>query len=82
MGALPPVLNLHQVERPAVAAERMEIRVAEPAPADEADAELSEPWVRHRNSSSSMPSIWLNWRMGGIVASPTPMVPISSDSTA
>src|SRR6267154_930737 len=38
------------------------------------------PRVLRRNSSSSIPSAWLNRRIGGIVASPTPMMPISGDS--
>src|SRR5687767_12493728 len=38
--------------------------------------------VSRTNSSSSSPRMWLKWRIGGIVASPTPTVPISSDSTS
>ena len=43
---------------------------------------LKVPCVARRNSFSSMPSIALNSRSVGIVASPTPTVPISSDSTS
>src|SRR5688572_6415147 len=41
---------------------------------------LYEPLVRRMNSNSSRPSNWLNFLIGGIVASPTPTMPISSDS--
>src|SRR5882672_1010333 len=41
---------------------------------------LMVPWVLRRNSSSLMPSALLNKRIGGIVASPTPTVPMSGDS--
>src|SRR5688572_19380541 len=41
---------------------------------------LYEPRVRRMNSNSSRPSILLKCLMGGIVASPTPTMPISSDS--
>src|SRR6187549_3150602 len=41
---------------------------------------LYEPWVRRMNSNSSRPNAWLNFLIGGIVASPTPTMPISSDS--
>src|SRR6187551_1725835 len=43
---------------------------------------LNVPRVARRNSSSSMPRIRLKETMCGIVASPTPMMPISSDSTS
>jgi hypothetical protein len=51
------------------------------APADEFDPQLEAALVRARNARSSMPRVWLNMRIGGIVASPTPIVPISSLST-
>src|SRR3984957_9910110 len=38
--------------------------------------------VSRMNSRSSRPMIWLNQWIVGIVASPTPMMPISSDSTS
>ena len=38
-------------------------------------------WVSLKNSFSSNPMYWLNIWIGGIVASPTPTMPISSDST-
>src|SRR3569833_1675808 len=41
---------------------------------------LKVAWVRAMNSRSSIPSRWLKLRMWGMVASPTPTVPISSDS--
>src|SRR3954467_6104899 len=41
---------------------------------------LYEPLVRRTNSNSSRPNIRLNCLIGGIVASPTPTMPISSDS--
>jgi hypothetical protein len=41
---------------------------------------LKVPPVAARNWFSSSPIIWLKRRIGGIVASPTPTVPISSDS--
>src|SRR6185436_16737746 len=43
---------------------------------------LNEPWVRRMKSFSSSPSRALKRRIGGMVASPTPTVPISSDSTS
>src|SRR6185436_4599103 len=42
---------------------------------------LNEPWVRRMKSFSSMPRRALKRLIGGMVASPTPTVPISSDST-
>src|SRR4051812_29392471 len=42
---------------------------------------LNVPWVAARNASSLIPSMLLKAMSGGIVASPTPTVPISSDST-
>jgi hypothetical protein len=42
---------------------------------------LNVPWVVLTNSASSMPNWALNNLIGGMVASPTPTVPISSDST-
>jgi hypothetical protein len=42
---------------------------------------LKLPWVADSISASSMPASWLKNRIGGIVASPTPIVPISADST-
>src|SRR5882672_2847592 len=41
---------------------------------------LMVPWVLRRNSSSLMPRALLNKRIGGMVASPTPIVPMSGDS--
>jgi hypothetical protein len=41
---------------------------------------LKLPCVRRMNSASSMPSMALKVWIGGMVASPTPTVPISSDS--
>src|SRR6187551_208904 len=43
---------------------------------------LNVPRVARRNSSSSMPRMRLKETMCGIVASPTPTMPISSDSTS
>jgi hypothetical protein len=43
---------------------------------------LNVALVRWTNSFSSSPSNWLNCRIGGMVASPTPTVPIASDSTS
>src|SRR5262245_56132722 len=43
---------------------------------------LNVPCVARRNSSSSMPRMRLKETMCGIVASPTPTMPISSDSTS
>src|SRR5689334_13841292 len=43
---------------------------------------LKVPRERASSWSSSTPNHWLNLRMEGIVASPTPTVPISSDSTS
>ena len=43
---------------------------------------LMVPCVWRRKSSSSMRSRLLNSAMGGMVASPTPTMPISSDSTS
>ena len=43
---------------------------------------LKLPIVALTNASSSIPSNALNAWIGGIVASPTPTVPISSDSTS
>src|SRR5712672_534138 len=42
---------------------------------------LNVPRVARRNSASSMPRMWLKLTICGIVASPTPTMPISSDST-
>src|ERR1700691_2292508 len=42
---------------------------------------LMVPRVLRRNSSSSIPRALLNSRIGGMVASPTPMMPMSADST-
>src|SRR3954462_11688729 len=42
---------------------------------------LNVPWLAARNSSSLIPSMLLKATSGGMVASPTPTVPISSDST-
>src|ERR1700742_255859 len=42
---------------------------------------LNVPRVARRNSSSSIPRMRLKETMCGIVASPTPTMPISSDST-
>src|SRR5882724_10089365 len=42
---------------------------------------LKVPWVWRRKSFSSTRSISLYRPMDGMVASPTPMIPISSDST-
>src|SRR3569833_978914 len=41
---------------------------------------LKVAWVRAMNPRSSIPSRWLKLRMWGMVASPTPTVPTSSDS--
>ena len=41
---------------------------------------LKVAWVCRTNSFSSSSSMALNTMMGGMVASPTPTVPISSDS--
>jgi hypothetical protein len=43
---------------------------------------LKVPPVARTKSFSSMPSSALNAWIGGIVASPTPIVPISSDRPA
>jgi hypothetical protein len=43
---------------------------------------LKVPLLAAKNSSSLMPSMLLNAISGGMVASPTPTVPISSDSTS
>ena len=43
---------------------------------------LKVPCVCRRNSSSSIFSSLLNCAMAGIVASPTPTMPISEDSTS
>src|SRR5260221_6811244 len=43
---------------------------------------LNVPRVARRNSASSMPRMWLKLTICGIVASPTPTMPISSDSTS
>jgi hypothetical protein len=51
------------------------------APADELDAQLELPWVADSIRLSSTPTTWLKVVIGGMVASPTPTVPISADST-
>ena len=43
---------------------------------------LKVAWVSRTNDASSKPTSWLNQWMVGMVASPTPTVPISSDSTS
>jgi hypothetical protein len=42
---------------------------------------LNEAWVSRMKAASSMPSRPLKLWIGGMVASPTPTVPIASDST-
>jgi hypothetical protein len=70
----------HHVEIAPIGAEGVEIARIFRAPADELDPQLEAAWCA-RNARSSMPRVWLNMRIGGIVASPTPIVPISSLST-
>jgi hypothetical protein len=58
------------------------VAVAQVAPVDELDAQLERALVARMNSASSMPRILLKLWIIGIVASPTPTMPISSDSTS
>ena len=70
------------MSRPYVA-ERVDVAVARSAPVDELDAELEGAAGRAEESRPRRcRAAALNRRICGIVASPTPTVPISSDSTS
>jgi hypothetical protein len=68
-------LQIHPVD-----AEWMDITASQGVPVDELDPEFEGAWVWRTKSSSWIPSRPLNVRIAGMVASPTPTVPISSDS--
>src|SRR3546814_10348777 len=74
----PMVVKLDPEHVEAVEAEGMDIAMAGTDPVDEFDPELVGRVVSRTNSSSSMPSSALNRQICGIVASPTPTVPIAS----
>ena len=79
----PVLVKRHQAEVLADLAEAVDVAVADRAPVDELDAELEGALGRARRKSvSSMSSAALNSLIIGIVASPTPTVPIASDSTS
>ena len=63
-------------------AEGMHVRMPLLAPVDELDAELEGALRCRRKSSSSIFTSRLNCAIAGIVASPTPTMPISEDSTS
>ena len=82
-----PLLDPVLVERdqaeiaPAHRSERVEVAILRTPQPTNSMPSLKLACVWRTKSSSSMPSVLLNRRICGIVASPTPTMPISSDST-
>ena len=80
-GLQPEMVEVAHPGRTADLPEGVDVAVADPAQFSKRMPSLKLDWVSRTNARSSMPSSWWKVRAVGMVDSPTPIVPISSDST-
>jgi hypothetical protein len=76
----PDLVELDGLDIQAEGPERVDVAVAQARPVANSMPSLKVARVARMNSRSSIPSMALKVRIGGMVASPTPTVPICSDS--
>ena len=74
----PVLVQRQEIEIAAIGPERVEIGIAQRAPVDEFDPQLERALAGLDEFVLVDPQRFVKVRIGGIVASPTPTVPISS----